>query len=160
MGIQQTVSFYTNLMTNAHHYTDSGLTNVWLSNGFKERMINGENAVSIADADQLHEVIGRTLARKPHLTSSEFRFLRKELGLSQSRIGRIVGSSERTVALWERRSKIPIAIQRLVKVIYLSRFGGNSAILDALDRIMELDAQPDPDRFVFEETQSGWKEAA
>lgn len=160
MGIQQTVSFYTNLMTNAHHYTESGLTNVWLTNGFKERVINGEKAVSIPDADQLHEVIGRTLARKPHLTGSEFRFLRKELGLSQSRIGQIVGSSEQTVSLWERRGKIPIATQRLIKFVYLSRLDGNSAICDALDRIIELDAEPDPNRFVFEETQSGWKDAA
>jgi len=143
-----------------YHYTESGLRNVWLSNGYTERVIHGEKAVSITDADQLHQVIGRALTRKPHLTGSEFRFLRKELGLSQTRVGQIVGSSEQTVSLWERRGKIPVATQRLVKFVYLARLDGNEAICDALKRIIELDAESEGDKLVFEDTQSGWKEAA
>ncbi len=143
-----------------YHYTESGLRNVWLSNGYTERAIHGEKAVSITDADQLHKVIGRALTRKPHLTGAEFRFLRKELGLSQTRIGQIVGASEQTVSLWERRGKIPVATQRLVKFVYLARLDGNEAVCDALDRIIELDAGSADDKLVFEDTKSGWKEAA
>ncbi len=143
-----------------YHYTESGLRNVWLANGYTEREIHGEKAVSITDADQLHQVIGRVLTRKPHLTGAEFRFLRKELGLSQTGIGQIVGSSEQTVSLWERRGKIPVATQRLVKFVYLARLDGNEAICDALGRIIDMDAESDDDKLVFEDTKSGWKEAA
>lgn len=143
-----------------YHYTESGLRNVWLANGYTERVIHGEKAVSITDADQLHDAIGRALTRKPHLTGAELRFLRKELGLSQARIAQLVGTSEQTVSLWERKGKIPVASQRLVKFVYLARLDGNEAICDALDRIIELDSETEDDKLVFEDTQSGWKEAA
>lgn len=143
-----------------YHYTESGLRNVWLANGYTERIIHGEKAVSITDADQLHDAIGRALTRKPHLTGAELRFLRKELGLSQARIAQLVGTSEQTVSLWERKGKIPVASQRLVKFVYLARLDGNEAICDALDRIIELDSETEDDKLVFEDTQSGWKEAA
>lgn len=85
--------------------------------------------------------------------------MRKELDLSQTRVGQIVGSSEQTVSLWERRGKIPEATQRLVKFVYLARLDGNEAICDALERSIELGAESKGDKLVFEDTQSGWKEA-
>lgn len=57
----------------------------------------------MSDADQLHQVIGRALIRKSHLTGSDLRFLRKELGLSQTRLAQIVGPSEQSVSLWGTR---------------------------------------------------------
>src|SRR5690606_8297361 len=95
-------------MVAMYHYTESGLRNVWLANGYKIRNVGGEDAVAIHDVDQLHQVIGRSLARKPHLTGTEFRFLRKEMGLSQKRLADMLGSSEQTVSLWERRGRIPV----------------------------------------------------
>ncbi len=143
-----------------YHYTESGLSNVWLSNGYTERVIHGEKAISISDADQLHQVIGRALARKAQLTGAELRFLRKELGLSLARLGLIVGASEQTVSLWERRGKIPIAIQRLAKFVYLAQLHGNEAVCDILKRLIELDAEASEEKLVFEDTNTGWKEAA
>mgnify|MGYP000967480562 CR=1 FL=1 len=143
-----------------YHYTESGLSNVWLSNGYTERVIHGQPAVSISDADQLHHAIGRALALKGQLSSDELRFLRKELGLSQARLGLIVGASEQTVSLWERRGRIPVSIQRLVKFIYLAQLDGNEAVCDALTQLIELDASAPEEKFVFEDTKTGWKEAA
>src|SRR3546814_6244956 len=68
-----------------YHYTESGLRNVWLANGYKIRNVGGEEAVAIHDVDELHRTIGRNLARKSRLTGAELRFLRKEMGLSQNR---------------------------------------------------------------------------
>lgn len=143
-----------------YHYTESGLSNVWLSNGYTERVIHGEKAVSISDADQLHQAIGCALARKAQLTGAELRFLRKELGLSQDRLGLIVGASEQTVSLWERRGKIPIAVQRLAKFVYLAQLDGNGAICEVLKRLIELDTEVAEQKLVFEDTNTGWKEAA
>jgi hypothetical protein len=40
-----------------YHYTECGLKNVWLTNGYQVCEFDGEKAVSITDAEQLHEVI-------------------------------------------------------------------------------------------------------
>ena len=51
-----------------YHYTESGLQNIWLANGYTKRQTERGESVAIHDADQLHEAIGRTLAARPHLT--------------------------------------------------------------------------------------------
>lgn len=42
----------------------------------------------------LHRAIGHTLAHKPHLSGLEFRFLRKELGLSQAALAELLGYAD------------------------------------------------------------------
>jgi len=105
-----------------YHYTECGLKNVWLTNGYQVCEFDGEKAVSITDAEQLHEVIGRTLAAKSTLSAAEIRFLRKELGLSQKRLADLLGSTEQTVSLWERRGRIPKGYDRLIRLLYLENY--------------------------------------
>ncbi|WP_025373536.1 hypothetical protein [Advenella mimigardefordensis] len=62
--------------------------------------------------------------------------------------------------LWERRGRIPVSIQRLVKFIYLAQLDGNEAVCDVLTQLIELDASAPEEKFVFEDTKTGWKEAA
>ncbi len=76
----------------------SGLQHVWLANGYRERKIADGYAVAIADADGLHRAIGRAIAQKSYMTGGEFRFLRKELDLSQVRFAQLVGASEEAVS--------------------------------------------------------------
>ncbi|SAI19620.1 putative zinc finger/helix-turn-helix protein%2C YgiT family [Bordetella ansorpii] len=142
-----------------YHYTESGLQNVWLLNGYTIREFDGEDAVSITDADELHRVIGRALACKPFLTGTELRFLRKELGLSQKRLGDMLGSTEQTVSLWERKGKMPKGLDRIVRALYLEHLDGNVKIQAMIERLIELDFH-DEERLVFEDTTSGWKKAA
>lgn len=142
-----------------YHYTESGLRNVWLANGYTIRKFDGEEAVSITDADELHRVIGRSLACKPFLTGTELRFLRKELGLSQKRLGDMLGTSEQTVSLWERKGRMPKGPDRIVRALYLEHLDGNVKIQAMIDRLIELDRHEE-ERLVFEDTQTGWKKAA
>ena len=95
---------------------------MWLTNGYQVCEFDGEKAVSITDAEQLHEVIGRTLAAKSTLSAAEIRFLRKELGLSQKRLADLLGSTEQTVSLWERRGRIPKGYDRLIRLLYLENY--------------------------------------
>src|SRR3546814_11999410 len=88
-----------------YHYTESGLRNVWLANGYKIRNVGGEEAVAIHDVDELHRTIGRNLARKSRLTGAELRFLRTEMGLSQNRLAGLFGTSEPKVTLGERHGR-------------------------------------------------------
>lgn len=142
-----------------YHYTESGLNNVWLTNGFEVRKVDGEDAVAIRDLKGLHKAIGKGIARKPHLTGAELRFLRKEMGLSQRRLGELLGVSEETISLWERRGRMPKGYDRLVRVLYLECLNENVKLLQMIERLIDLDRK-DPEKTVFEDTASGWKMAA
>lgn len=143
-----------------YHYTESGLRNVWLANGYKVRDVGGEEAVAIHDVDQLHQVIGRSLARKPKLTGTEVRFLRKEMGMSQKRLADMLGSTEQTVSLWERHGRMPVGYDRLMRAFYLEFLDGNVKLLEMVDRLVDLDRPYRDEKAVFEDTDTGWKIAA
>ncbi|RKP59048.1 helix-turn-helix domain-containing protein [Pararobbsia silviterrae] len=138
-----------------YHYTETGLHNVWLANGYREIDTAYGKAVSIEDADGLHLAIGRAIAHKSRLTEREFRFLRKELDLSQHRAADLLGTTEQTVALWERRGKIPKTADRMFRAIYLETIDGNVKLKELIERIADLDRRDD-DKMIFEDTDAGW----
>ena len=142
-----------------YHYTESGLQNIWLANGYRVREVENGAAVAIADADQLHTAIGRTIAEKGYMTGSELRFLRKELDFSQARFAMLVGSSEESVSLWERRGRVPKSACRIMQALYLEAIDGNVKIRELIERLANMDREA-KDRLVFEDTEQGWREAA
>ena len=142
-----------------YHYTESGLRNVWLVNGYKTRTVDGHEAVAIHDVDQLHQVIGKSLADKPCLTGTELRFLRKEIGLSQTKLAELLGTTEQTVSLWERGRRMPKAYDRLVRAIYLESIEGNVKLQALIQRLIAPD-QKDTGKIVLEDVGSGWRKAA
>ncbi len=67
-------------------YTDCGLDNVILQNGYEEIDTPYGKSVSITDVRGLHECIGLHLVTKPAaLTGREFRFLRVDPACNQTR---------------------------------------------------------------------------
>ncbi|MDN3986120.1 helix-turn-helix domain-containing protein [Zwartia vadi] len=142
-----------------YHYTECGLKNVWLTNGYDICEIDGETSVSISDVEELHEVIGRSIAAKSNLSASEIRFLRKELGLSQKRMADLLGSTEQTVSLWERRGRMPKGYDRLIRLLYLEKIDGNVKIQEIINRLIELDFRQS-EKLILSDTRSGWRLAA
>jgi len=142
-----------------YHYTESGLQNIWLRNGYKKHRTSYGSGVSILDVANLHKAIGCALATRPYLTGAELRFLRKEMGLSQAGLARLTGTSEQNVSLWERRGKMPRAADRLVKLIYVEHVGGNVKVRELVERLSSLDQRHET-KLSFEERQGKWKEAA
>jgi DNA-binding transcriptional regulator YiaG len=142
-----------------YHYTESGLQNVYLSNGFKTRKTAGGDAVAIVDALGLHQAIGRHIASKGHMTGAEFRFLRKELDFSQTRFGALLDVSEEAVSLWERRGRIPKSACRWMPALYLESVNGNVRVKDLIEQLANLDREQH-DKMVFEDSEAGWREAA
>lgn len=142
-----------------YHYTESGLQNVWLANGYKIRKCEDGDAVAIADVYGLNTVIGRHIATKSHLSGKEFRFLRKELDLSQNRFASWIGMSEDMVSKWERLGRVPKAACRFIQAIYLEKIDGNVKLTELIERLANLD-RVEEGRMVFEDTESGWREAA
>lgn len=143
-----------------YHYTESGLQNVWLTNGYKIRKCaDGEDAIAIADAFGLNTAIGRNIAAKGYMTGKEFRFLRKELDLSQNRFANWIGMSEDMVSKWERLGRVPKSACRFMQAIYLEKIDGNVKITELIERLADLDREQDS-RMIFEDTDHGWREAA
>lgn len=141
-----------------YHYTESGLQNIWLKDGYKTVKTPYGKGVAIEDVAGLHRVIAKSIAQRPQLTGAELRFLRKEMGLSQRALGDLIGTSEQNISLWERRGHIPRASDRLIKLIYLEQATGNVKIRELIDRHNELDSKSQ-NRLEFEKGRQ-WKEAA
>ncbi|HWI34844.1 MAG TPA: helix-turn-helix domain-containing protein [Burkholderiales bacterium] len=143
-----------------YHYIESGLRNIWLTNGYTVKKTPYGEAVSIQDVEGLHRLIGSIIARRPRLTGPELRFLRKEMGMSQKALADFVGTTEQSVSLWERRGRVPKAEDRLIKLAYLEMIDkyGNVKIKDTINRLNELD------NTAFEEVKltkaREWREAA
>lgn len=143
-------------MKNAYHYTESGLTNVWLANGFTIRKTKYGEGVSIHDVGGLHRAIAKALANKPRLTGAEVRFLREEMGLSQRGLGELLGVSDQAVALWERKGRLPKTADHLLRLIYVEHELGNAPIRATIQRINDIDQQG-YEQIIAEETRGGWQ---
>ena len=142
------------------HYTSCGLRNVWLQNGYHERRTAYGRATAIEDVEGLHRAIGLALAReKPALSGAEFRFLRKELDLSQARLARYIGVSEQALSKWERQGRVPRYADRILRALFREYVEGNAHIQELVDRLAEMD-RGERARFTFGRTEQGWQEAA
>src|SRR5947209_2950954 len=85
-------------------YTGCGLDDIYLLSGYEVHPDTGYGrSVSVKDLDALRRVIGEQLIRKKKfLRGKELRFLRTEMDLTQSELGRLIGYSDQQVARWEK----------------------------------------------------------
>ena len=147
-------------MSGPYRYTECGLDDVWLANGFTRHDTPYGPGVAIDDVDGLHRAIARRLvhARRP-LAGKEVRFLRKELDLAQEGLAALLGCTGQTVARWEKgETAIPGAADRLVRLLYLEREEGRPRIQELLEALAEEDASR-AERQLFE-AEHGWRPAA
>ena len=123
-----------------HKFDDGGLRNVLLANGYETRKTAYGTATAIQDLDGLIHSICAALVRKPgHLTGAEFRYLRLHLRLSQASLGRLLGVTEQTVALWEKRSRIPLMADKHLRLLWTERHDGNEPIARTMERLNDLE---------------------
>jgi putative transcriptional regulator len=75
-----------------YHYTECGLRNIWLANGYHVHKTPYGKGMSIEHVESLQRAIAQSLVRKAaRLTGAEFRFLRKEQDLSQKSLAGLIG---------------------------------------------------------------------
>jgi len=85
-----------------HHYTESGLRDVYLEGVTIYYCDCGEEMAGIPRVTELHRCLARIIVEKsPHLDGSEIRFLRKNLGLKSVDFAKMLGVSKVTVSRWE-----------------------------------------------------------
>lgn len=142
-----------------YHYKSCGLPNVYLKNGYTEHTTDYGVGVSIEDIHGLHKAIAMAIIESPtKMTGAEFRFLRKELNLSQKRLGDIMGVEDQTVAGWEKKNPTSMA-GRLVRVLAKELYEDNK-VKELLEKLAELDLKDSTENLCFEESPEGWHHAA
>lgn len=143
------------------HYTACGLDDVYLISGYKRIKTSYGEGISIKNLDELHKAIGHYLVtQKKVLSGKELRFLRKQMNLTQSELGKLVGLTSQQVARWEKgESTIKDASANLIRVLFMEHLGKRIKIRNLLLALEEKD-EPAEEKHIFEETNHGWQQAA
>ncbi len=141
------------------HYTSCGLRNIWLRNGFVRKDTPYGEGVSIHNLDGLHRVIGLYLVDyKSRLSSTEVRFLRVELEMSQKHLAQVLGVSEITLRGWEKyRTKITKPADRLLRVLYREHVSGDGSVRDLVEQLGDANREAQSARNIeLEDADHGW----
>jgi DNA-binding transcriptional regulator YiaG len=147
-----------------YRYLGCGLDNVWLRNGYElSRTESGKEIVVISNKDGLHKAIAKGLCdiARP-LSGKEFKFLRKELDMSQRQVAEMVAVEEQTVSLWERdQHAINRAAERLLRTLMKETLSGNAEVRALLERFAEIDREArEAERDLQFEAMPDWQLAA
>jgi putative transcriptional regulator len=144
----------------AYHYTESGLDNVWLDNGYQIRRTAYGEGVSITNTEDLHRAIGRWLIALPKpMNGAELRFIRLEMELTQKELAHAIGADEQAVRRWEkhRTKEINGPADRLIRLLYNEAVNKTAASARKLvDRLTRLD-EVDPPKVSFREIGKRWQ---
>ena len=141
-----------------YHYTDGGLRNVWLANGYEIKKTPYGEGVAFHNLDGLTTSICIALTKKAGvLTGSEFRYIRSAgMLLSQPALGKLMGIDGQSVARWEKTGKVPKWADKLVRLVYLAQAQGNEPISSAVERVKTVERLV-KQRIVVKESRGQWK---
>lgn len=141
-----------------YHYTDGGLVNVWLVNGYEVRQTPFGEGLVIHDLDGLTRAICLTLAEKPDsLTGVELRYIRSAgMLLSQPALGKLIGVDGQTVARWEKSGRVPRMADKTVRLHYLAHARGDEPIRSAVERVKTVERLVGQ-RIVVEDLRAHWE---
>lgn len=151
------------MINSPYHYTECGLKNIYLINGFNVIQTPEGTAVSINDIEGLHRAIGLFLVtKKKDLNADDVRFLRHELLMSQTTLANLFGVKEQTIHRWENgKVLIPKPSAALLRLLYLERINNKDGeVSKTLKKIAQLEDQIDAQEFRFKDTAKGWQSAA
>ena len=151
-------------MTNTHyHYTECGLNNIYLLNGYKYTETPRGKSISIHDIDGLHKAIGLFLVTSvKDLSGDEIRFLRHEMLMSQTTLAKLLGISEQAIRRWENgKISIPKPSEGLLRLLYREHINDKDGkIATMLKRVAELESELHEHELLFQDTEDGWRSAA
>ncbi len=145
-----------------HHYTECGLNNVYLCNGYEIEHDDGEEYVSVEAIDDLHRRIANLLIEKPFaLTGQEIRFLRIEMSTSQKNLGLLLGMDAQTVARWEKgQTELPRTADAAIRSLYAEYANGDSGMNHFLHLLAESEATTPLKTLKFQAVNHRWQAAA
>lgn len=132
-----------------HHFLESGLENVHLTNVEIGTCADcGEKVVSIPHSTELMRLIGESVLLKPtSLIGAEIRFLRKNLHLKINEFAQLLGVDRVTVSRWENEHEKPSrSADRLVRLTYALEAKIGAGVVEELRKNLrkeEIDSKVD-----------------
>jgi DNA-binding transcriptional regulator YiaG len=129
-----------------YHYTECGLDNIYLINGFEEVSTSQGPTISIRDIDSLHQAIGEIFCGQSRdLGGKEIRFLRREMLMSQRTLAQLFDVQDRTVSRWEAdKTVMSKSADTLLRLLYREQVKlPNGGIKECLLRIADLEEKID-----------------
>ena len=119
----------------AYHYRECGLSNVFIHGLQSFQDDEGDEVIQIPAINDLHREISRGIVgHRGGISPEELRFLRTEVGLTQSELAMLVHCDRQTIGRWERgetpidqRAEV-ILRQHVVDVLGLEHEGGVAAL--------------------------------
>jgi putative transcriptional regulator len=116
------------LLAKPFHYSASGLDNIYLLNGDN---ING-----------LHHAIGLHIIEKENrMAGAEFRFLRKQMDLSQAALAQGLNVTDQTIANYEKEKSALGPAEAYIKMRYLLFVLPKQTRLEIIKSMMAVSAQ-------------------
>lgn len=126
-----------------YHMSESGLDNLYLSNGFRVHKTAYGSGVSFEDEDALLRAAAIERAKAPApLTGRELKVLRIEAGFTQEWLGEQLGVSSQAIAKWEKkedealRSRDSLSVRVLVLSKLAPTESVGSLVHDGNDKII------------------------
>ena len=121
------------------HFSDSGLSYVYLVGIKYYQYENGRVSADIPAIKQLMQLIARDLLEKPgSLTGEEIRFLRKRLGKKQTDFAKDLGLEPETLSRYENdKLAVSEASDKLIRLYYVA-FSTDPDLEEARKALMEL----------------------
>jgi transcriptional regulator with XRE-family HTH domain len=108
------------LLAKPFHYSASGLNNIYLLNGVTEETTDYGKMVHIENINGLHHAIGLHIIEKDEpMEGAEFRFLRKQMGLSQAQLADGLNVTDQTIANYEKGKTALGPAEAFIKTSYL-----------------------------------------
>ena len=91
------------MLAEPYPYSASGLDNIYLLNGVTETMTDYGTMLHVENINGLHRAIGLHIVEKDEaMNGSEFRFLRKQMNLTQLEVAELLKVTDQTVANYEK----------------------------------------------------------
>lgn len=146
----------------SYQYTECGLDNIYLKNGYSIEGTEWGEAVIVESVEDLHRAIGKDIVdSSDSLTGQELRFLRVELNMSQKSLGALAGYKDgQMVAKWEKGEReMPRAVDVVVRTLYVEKVfnQGGSNISALLDKLSDHDQEQFHQRRIeFSEEDGVW----
>lgn len=117
-------------------YTTCGLDGIFLSNGYRIDVVDGEEFIHVTDVEGLHIAIGKYVATcRKALSPDEVRFLRKTMDWTQEDLAKKLAKNVQSIARWEKGEfAIPGPAEKLLRVLFLA----NTMTLDEITEFKEF----------------------
>lgn len=137
---------------NRYHYTECGLQNVLIDGLVFHVDDAGDEIITIPAINELHMRIAQGIVSHKHgMTGEELRFLRTEMGYTQSELAAVVHHDKQSIGRWERGEyDIDSAAEAIIRKLAMEKLNlGLDLGIEELSRQSVPTAQVQPINIKF-----------